>query len=182
LNLRPSGYEPDELPGCSTPRQGILPVLGVVAFVRRRYLWRPFGAVSWGARAARLGIVGERSGVRAGCADLWSGGDLLSHVLRRSTIGATGLNGRVRDGIGCFPRAVTTRPGGGMHASPLRVWPRDLSARDGMSFRFAFSRMPFPGWPPWGPALAVLRGKRGALWAPPLPDRIKPIERLVPVD
>ena len=42
---------------------------------------------------------------------IWSGGDLLSHVLRRSTIGATGLNGRVRDGIGCFPRAVTTRPG-----------------------------------------------------------------------
>ena len=41
---------------------------------------------------------------------IWSGGDLLSHVLRRSTIGATGLNGRVRDGIGCFPRAVTTRP------------------------------------------------------------------------
>jgi hypothetical protein len=23
LNLRPSGYEPDELPGCSTPRQGV---------------------------------------------------------------------------------------------------------------------------------------------------------------
>ena len=22
LNLRPSGYEPDELPGCSTPRYG----------------------------------------------------------------------------------------------------------------------------------------------------------------
>ncbi len=22
LNLRPSGYEPDELPGCSIPRQG----------------------------------------------------------------------------------------------------------------------------------------------------------------
>ena len=40
-----------------------------------------------------------------------SGGDLLSHVLRRSTIGATALNGRVRDGIGCFARAVATRPG-----------------------------------------------------------------------
>ena len=39
-----------------------------------------------------------------------SGGDLLSHVLRRSTIGATALNGRVRDGIGCFARAMTTRP------------------------------------------------------------------------
>ena len=40
-----------------------------------------------------------------------SGGDLLSHVLRRSTIGATALNGRVRDGIGCFARALATRPG-----------------------------------------------------------------------
>ena len=24
LNLRPSGYEPDELPNCSTPRYGVL--------------------------------------------------------------------------------------------------------------------------------------------------------------
>ncbi len=39
------------------------------------------------------------------------GGDLLSHVLRRSTIGAAALNGRVRDGIGCFARAMTTKPG-----------------------------------------------------------------------
>ena len=38
------------------------------------------------------------------------GGDLLSHVLRRSTIGATALNGRVRNGAGCFARAVTTKP------------------------------------------------------------------------
>ncbi len=38
------------------------------------------------------------------------GGDLLSHVLRRSTIGATALNGRVRNGIGCFARAMTTKP------------------------------------------------------------------------
>ena len=38
------------------------------------------------------------------------GGDLLSHVLRRSTIGATVLNGRVREGIGCFTGAVTTKP------------------------------------------------------------------------
>ena len=39
-----------------------------------------------------------------------SGGDLLSHALRRSTIGAEGFHGRVRDGIGCGPLAVTTRP------------------------------------------------------------------------
>jgi hypothetical protein len=38
------------------------------------------------------------------------GGDLLSHVLRRSTIGATALNCRVREGIGCFARAMTTKP------------------------------------------------------------------------
>ena len=38
------------------------------------------------------------------------GGDLLSHVLRRSTIGATALNCRVREGIGCFARAMATKP------------------------------------------------------------------------
>ena len=61
MNLRPSGYEPDELPGCSTPRKG---------FGGCRVIGRP-------------------------------GGDLLSHALRRSTIGAEGFHGRVRDGIGC---------------------------------------------------------------------------------
>src|SRR5689334_21824650 len=40
------------------------------------------------------------------------GGDLLSHVLRRSTIGAEGFHGRVRDGIGCRPLAMTTRSAG----------------------------------------------------------------------
>ena len=38
------------------------------------------------------------------------GGDLLSHVLRRSTIGARALNGRVRNGTGCFAPAMTTKP------------------------------------------------------------------------
>ena len=38
------------------------------------------------------------------------GDDLLSHVLRRSTIGATALNGWVRDGTRCFARAVITKP------------------------------------------------------------------------
>ena len=31
MNLRPSGYEPDELPGCSTPRQECLGVSGASA-------------------------------------------------------------------------------------------------------------------------------------------------------
>ena len=38
------------------------------------------------------------------------GDDLLSHALRRSTISATALNGRVRDGIGCFAGAMITKP------------------------------------------------------------------------
>ena len=38
------------------------------------------------------------------------GSDLLSHVLRRSTIGAVALNGRVRNGAGCFAHAMTTKP------------------------------------------------------------------------
>ena len=38
------------------------------------------------------------------------GGDLLSRVLRQSTIGAEGFYGRVRNGIGYRPLAMTTRP------------------------------------------------------------------------
>ena len=46
--------------------------------------------------------------------DLWPllrgpGGDLLSRVLRRSTIGAEGFHGRVRDGIGWGTLAMATR-------------------------------------------------------------------------
>ena len=37
------------------------------------------------------------------------GSDLLSHTLRCSTIGAVSFHGRVRDGIGCFRNAITTR-------------------------------------------------------------------------
>ena len=37
------------------------------------------------------------------------GGDLLSHALRRSTIGAEGFHGRVRDGIGWDTLAMATR-------------------------------------------------------------------------
>ncbi len=38
------------------------------------------------------------------------GSDLLSRVLRRSTIGAEGFDGRVRNGIGSSPLAIATRP------------------------------------------------------------------------
>ena len=37
------------------------------------------------------------------------GNDLLSRVLRRSTIGAGAFHGRVRNGIGCSHPAIATR-------------------------------------------------------------------------
>ena len=39
-----------------------------------------------------------------------SGDDLLSHILRCSTIGMIALNFRVRDGIGCFTNTMITGP------------------------------------------------------------------------
>ena len=45
------------------------------------------------------------------CVFIRFGGDLLSHDLSRSTIGAVVLNCRVRDGIGCFTHAIATKPG-----------------------------------------------------------------------
>jgi hypothetical protein len=48
LNLRPSGYEPDELPGCSTPRQGVLVMFAgvrlVLAFAAVAPVWFRAGA------------------------------------------------------------------------------------------------------------------------------------------
>src|SRR5690242_9375682 len=68
-------------------------------------------------RLRRRGLLPPARGgvtLRIGCFELWPalrrpGGDLLSHVLRRSTIGAESFHGRVRDGIGCLPLAMTTR-------------------------------------------------------------------------
>ena len=63
------------------------------------------------------------------------GGDLLSHVLRRSTIGAEGFHGRVRDGIGCGPLAMTTRstnrPAGCRPTLSCREDVRGCDASDG---------------------------------------------------
>src|SRR5438067_7557579 len=53
------------------------------------------------------------------------GGDLLFRALRRSTIGAEGFHGRVRNGIGCFA------PRYGHQAVQAFVRPRKRSARPG---------------------------------------------------
>ena len=116
LNLRPSGYEPDELPGCSTPRH---PVFAV----RQNTVVLPFPSnckaiVSCKGRPANkwVGLEGVPYWFRAfdcfreDCvAFCRPGSDLLSRVLRRSTIGAGAFHGRVRNGNGCGHPAMTTR-------------------------------------------------------------------------
>jgi hypothetical protein len=105
LNLRPSGYEPDELPGCSTPRRS-----GLWAVSSGRGRWtggaapcqRVWRASGFGGPA---GLAGRRVWRAGGFGGVWGfgepGGDLLFRRLSGSTIGAEGFHGRVRDGIGC---------------------------------------------------------------------------------
>ena len=189
MNLRPSGYEPDELPGCSIPRR----VPG----------------------AARAGSGDGVSCQRGGPFLSRPGGDLLSHVLRRSTIGATALNGRVRDGIGCFARAMTTRPGkkrvsrscgqGARGSGRINI----SRGRAGPGGRRASAVVPgrlrvMGGFRPSGRSHAADAGRarsgprspdvvgdrsgpaavrrKGLVLALPLPDQIKPVGQLVPVD
>src|ERR1051325_1150284 len=52
-------------------------------------------------RVIRLGVIRWRYSVGWG-RPARPGNDLLFRALRRSTIGAEGFHGRVRDGIGCF--------------------------------------------------------------------------------
>ncbi len=153
MNLRPSGYEPDELPGCSTPRYMIgLPLQpGFFLFCRsskalpsavRLWLLHQSDASAFfvcypgycteakrpleGGLLFRLGRRMKRRcfidhvslplAFRRAAHDLVCflvlsrpGSDLLSRVLRRSTIGAGAFHGRVRNGNGCSHPAITTR-------------------------------------------------------------------------
>ena len=54
------------------------------------------------------------------------GGDLLSHVLGRSTIGVTALIGRVREGIGSLAVAMTTKPRKDPNLRNISLCSRDL--------------------------------------------------------
>ena len=101
LNQRPSGYEPDELPDCSTPRQGdvvLFIVKGVIGFPGSdRDVCFPVSCLLCSVPLVPSHWFRPIGSVHGG-----PGGDLLSHALRRSTIGAEGFHGRVRDGIGWF--------------------------------------------------------------------------------
>nr|ADI19474.1 hypothetical protein [uncultured Sphingomonadales bacterium HF0500_24B12] len=99
LNQRPSGYEPDELPDCSTPRHR------AVSLDRK-----------WPIETKKppLGHVRQRlfetvNGLDRQPPAVMPRGDLLSQCLGTSTIGAAWFHGRVRDGIGWVTGARTTK-------------------------------------------------------------------------
>ena len=81
LNLRPSGYEPDELPGCSTPRRGFAGWAkpGLVARLGERFAWAS-------GSFARV-LAGARREEGMGC-DAWSVGVLgcIGRAWRRPTL------------------------------------------------------------------------------------------------
>ena len=100
--------------GRGTAPPAVLLVLSAGAFTRRVILRLGdvlHGRVSplWGGLVSAVGLLGED--FHAFCRP---GSDLLSRVLRRSTIGAGAFHGRVRNGIGCSRSAITTRSAKGM--------------------------------------------------------------------
>ena len=128
LNLRPSGYEPDELPGCSTPRHQVRAVCcpGEFCVPLRR------GRIGWRAAPPRVFVVrfswcerrkkGPCGALRERALGPWTvngffrappaimpGDDLLFQRLSVSTIGAVRFHGRVRDGIGWGTDAMVTK-------------------------------------------------------------------------
>ena len=111
------------------------------------------------------------------------GNDLLSHALRRSTIGAEGLYGRVRNGIGCYSLAIATRsskhmdetpkPAAGVALQFLTAGPLGGPVKP---YNFAVHRRHS------STVLAAVRGDRLSPSEPEGPDgrpAIKPIEQLV---
>ena len=131
LNLRPSGYEPDELPGCSTPRhcwaarggpEDGFAVSPCGAWAGRLHArWVSFGGetpeTTKGPRGALVaGVTGLRplegrhvNGFFSCAPALMPGDDLLFRGLSHSTIGAVRFHGRVREGIGWVTDAMVTK-------------------------------------------------------------------------
>ena len=100
LNLRPSGYEPDELPGCSTPRQHLSRI--EVPCVGLKTTKPPLGLPAAALLKLRMGSSMHTPATKPG-------DDLLFHCLSSSTIGAVRFHGRVRDGIGWVTDAMVTK-------------------------------------------------------------------------
>jgi hypothetical protein len=149
-NLRPSGYEPDELPGCSTPRGGIvlggrggerggrpagmIPGLGALVLV----------SVGWLASSLGMGPSGPGLSFRS----IGSASDLRSRSsgLRAARLPLGGSRSLGRLGPVSSARRRASTPGLSTWWSPTAlvrdpVW-RRVSRLD------AFSGYPVRAWPP----------------------------------
>lgn len=113
------------------------------AFSQKRAPGGPFcgDARSRRGRAARQNKKGPRGEIPGaglsicrGERPLLAGGVLLSHGLHRSTIGARGLNFRVRDGTGCAsPAMAAGQQGAFSSAGPARPCPEGRTALESES-------------------------------------------------
>ena len=97
LNQRPSGYEPDELPDCSTPRY------------RMCVVWMVSRDEKAAARETRQRLFEIVNGFIPRPSAIMPGDDLLFQCLSTSTIGAVRFHVRVRDGIGWVTDAIATK-------------------------------------------------------------------------
>lgn len=80
------------------------------------------------------GLPGAGLSTCKGKRPLLAGGVLLSHGLHRSTIGARGLNFRVRDGTGCAsPAMAAGQQGAFSSAGPARPCPQGRTALESSS-------------------------------------------------
>ena len=80
------------------------------------------------------GLPGAGLSTCEGKRPLLAGGVLLSHGLHRSTIGARGLNFRVRDGTGCAsPAMAAGQQGAFSSAGPARPCPQGRTALESSS-------------------------------------------------
>src|SRR5436305_7388494 len=90
-----------------------------------------------------------------GCPVGRPGGDLLSHVLRRSTIGAEGFHGRVRDGIGCSTPRCDHQV-----SQPETRAPRRAGFGNGVTETGDVFQARADGRGPWGGSLVHRRSSR----------------------
>ena len=112
MNLRPSGYEPDELPDCSTPRYGCFMYCIIYALFYELGIKKPLSLRIAVILGFVFDIVNEFV-VPVSFRFLYNvlrrtGDDLLFRALRRSTIGTISFHFQVRDGAGWDTNVITT--------------------------------------------------------------------------
>jgi hypothetical protein len=153
LNQRPSGYEPDELPGCSTPRHHV---------VADGLAGRSGGVHRTGEQPAKRASGGAYSRFLPAVNPSWRWPAVQNLLTPVGTHPAAGLRRGMRQQAG--PTAARSgAPGTGIQAEPM---PEAPEPRLGDSFRCALTA--------WRPRERV---RHGRLAGPPRNHRLRPAQR-----